>query len=146
MLWPALTGRAWNPVSEFDRLQREMNRLFDSFLGEAGTAEFPAVNIWTNTDGAVLTAEIPGIKPEDLEVSVQADTVTLRGKREADELKEGETWLRRERGEGSFVRSFSLPFEINVDKVEAKYRNGVLHLTLPRAEADKPKKISVNAG
>ena len=146
MLWPTLTGRAWNPVSEFDRLQREMNRLFDSFLGESTATEFPAVNIWTNSDGAVLTAEIPGIKAEDLDISVQGDTVTIRGKRTSEELKEGEAWLRRERGEGTFVRSFALPFEIHADKVEAKYQDGVLRLTLPRAEADKPKKISVNAG
>jgi len=142
MLWPTVANR-WSPLAEFDRLQREMNRLFDAMLGAGGPAEYPAVNIWTNNDGAVLTAELPGVRPEDLEVSVQGDTVTIRGKREPEELKEGETWIRRERGAGSFVRSFALPFEVDPENVKATYKNGVLHLELPRAEADKPRKIEV---
>ncbi|NOY81184.1 MAG: Hsp20/alpha crystallin family protein [Kiritimatiellaeota bacterium] len=144
MLWPTLTGRGWNPWAELERLQREMNRLFESYSGNAAPSEFPAVNIWTNSDGVVLTAEVPGIKTEDLDIAVQDDTVTIRGSRPREELKDGETWLRRERGAGAFVRSFSLPFSVDADKVTATYRNGVLELTLPRAEADKPKRIAVN--
>jgi len=143
MLWPALTGRRWDPWMELDRLQREMNRLFDAYSGDGSAGEYPAVNIWTHGDGALLTAELPGIDPKDLDIAVHDDTVTIRGTRRHEELKEGETWLRRERSAGDFVRSYSLPFSVEADKVAATYRNGILELTLPRAEADKPKRITV---
>jgi HSP20 family protein len=130
-----------------DRLQREMNRLFEPFAGgRGGTGNFPAVNIWTGEDNVLLTAEIPGVDPEKLEVTVKDNTVTIRGSREAEELKEGESYLRQERGAGTFVRSFALPFQVEEGKVSAQYQKGILQLTLPRAEEDKPKKITVNAG
>jgi HSP20 family protein len=133
--------------SEMDRLQREMNRLFQPFAaGRRGAGNFPAVNIWTGEDNALLTAEIPGVDPDKLEVTVKDNTVTIRGSREAEELKEDESYLRQERGAGTFVRSFALPFQVDGGNVSAQYQKGILQLTLPRAEEDKPKKISVNAG
>ena len=93
-----------------------------------------------------MTAELPGIDPKALEITVKNNTVTIRGSREVEEPGEGRTALRRERGEGTFVRSFSLPFRLDADKVSAQYQKGVLQVMLPRSEADKPKKISVNAG
>jgi len=131
-----------------DRLQREMNRLFEPFSRSVSRDQgnFPAVNIWTGDDNALLTAEIPGVDPDKIEVTVKNDTVTIRGNRELDDLSEGESYLRQERGAGTFVRSFSLPFHVDGDKVSAQYQKGILQLTLPRAEADKPKRITVNAG
>jgi len=145
MLWPALTGRRWTPGTELNQLHREMSRLFDAYSGGGTAWEYPAVNIWTHDDGALLTAEVPGIKPEDLDIAVHDGTVTIRGTRRHEELKEGEAWLRHERGAGDFVRSYSLPFSVETDKVTATYRSGILELTLPRAEADKPRKITVKA-
>lgn len=147
MLW-TWPGRNYGTVwQDLDRLQQEMSRIFEpSGLRRAAAGEFPAVNVWANDDNAVVTAELPGINPKDLEVTVKNDTVTLRGSRRDDELKKGEEYLRRERGTGTFVRTFSLPFHVNGDKVTAQYRMGILQLTLPRAEADKPKRISVSAG
>jgi HSP20 family protein len=135
-------------LSDMDRLQREMNRLFEPFsrTGVRGADGFPAVNVWTGEDNVLLTAEIPGVDPENVDVTVKNDTVTIRGTREAESLKEGESYVRQERGAGSFVRSFALPFKVDGDKVTAQCRMGILQLTRPRMEEDKPKKIAVNAG
>jgi HSP20 family protein len=140
---PSLRTSPWREV---DRLQRELSRLAD----EAFTApristapSYPAMNIWTNEEGAVLTAELPGINVDDLDISVVGDTLTLKGSRTADEMPEEGRYHRRERTEGSFSRTFQLPFQVEVDKVEAMFEKGILHLSLPRAEVDKPKKIMV---
>jgi HSP20 family protein len=119
-----------------------MNRLMGGSPGWTAR-EYPAVNLWRGDDDVVLTAEIPGVEPEDLDISVQNHTVTLRGSRKAESLKEGESYHRQERGSGSFVRTVQLPFEADANNVEAKLEKGILRLTLPRAEADKPKKIAV---
>lgn len=148
MLWTWPTSRHGSLWGEMDRLQREMNRLFEPFsrTGSRRQGDFPAVNIWTGEDEALLTAEIPGVDPGKIEVTVKDDTVTIRGGRELDELKEGESYLRQERGGGTFVRTFALPFHVDSDKVTAQYQKGILQLVLPRSDADKPKKIAVSAG
>lgn len=147
MLWTWPTTRYGSLWGDVDRLQREMNRLFEPLVRTgAGSGNFPAVNIWTGEDEALLTAEIPGVDPEKIEITVKADTVTIRGSRQLEELKKGESYLRQERGAGSFVRSFSLPFHVDDGKVTAQYRMGILQLTLPRREEDKPKKIAIKAG
>jgi len=93
----------------------------------------------------LVTAELPGVKLEDLDIAVQGDTLTLQGVREPETLEDGERYHRRERPTGRFQRVFQLPYEIEVTKVEATYEAGVLHISLPRAEADKPRKIQVRA-
>jgi len=135
-------GWDWDPWRDFRRLQRDMNRLFGDSFGWT-SREYPAVNLWRGDEDVVLTAEIPGVETDDLDIAVHDNTLTLRGSRKAETLQEGETYHRQERGTGSFVRSVQLPFEVEADKVEAKLEKGILHLTLPRAEADKPKKIEV---
>lgn len=135
-----------NPWQEIDRMQREMDRLFSSFYSTPRfqtASSFPAMNVWTNQDGAVITAELPGVNPEDIDISVVGETLTLSGSRQAEELQEGEKYHRRERGHGKFTRTFQLPFPVEGDKVEAVFDKGVLHVSLPRAEADKPKKIAI---
>lgn len=137
-----------NPWQEIDRVQREMNRLFSSLYGSSrtqGAPSFPAMNVWTNPDGAVITAELPGVNPDDIDISVVGETLTLTGSRTPQELKEGEKYHRRERGYGKFTRTFQLPFTVEANKVEAVFNKGVLHISLPRAEADKPKKITIKA-
>jgi len=148
MLWTWPTTRYGSAWSELDRLHREMNRLFEPYSHGRGDVfgNFPAVNIWAGEDDALLTAEIPGVDPEKIEVTVKDDTVTIRGAREADDLAEGEGYLRQERGSGVFARTFALPFNVDSGKVTARYQKGILQLTLPRLEEDKPKKITVNAG
>ena len=142
------SGNYWSPWREMHRLRRDMNRLFaDSAgdLGQGGARSYPAMNAWTNENEAIVTAELPGVSPEDIDISVVGDTLTVTGDRQPDELENGKTYHRRERRYGRFARSFRLPFDIEVDKVDAIFENGVLQISLPRAEADKPRKITVQA-
>jgi HSP20 family protein len=103
------------------------------------------MNVWTNEEGTVVTAELPGFRAEDLDIAVVNDTLTVSGTREPDEAEEERTYHRRERSCGSFKRTFQLPFAIEPGAVDATLERGVLRITLPRAEADKPKKITVKA-
>ncbi len=136
-----------NPWREMTRLQREMNRLFSEVAGSGSSVApgYPAMNVWTNEKGAVVTAELPGVNPDDIDISVVGNTLTLSGGRQPDELKEGEKYHRRERGYGKFTRSLQLPFDVNAGKVDASFSKGVLHISLPRVEEQKPKKITVKA-
>jgi len=106
---------------------------------------YPAMNAWENQEGMIVTAELPGINTDGIDISVVGDTLTLSGNRESDDLKEGARYHRRERGFGSFSRSIQLPFHVKVEDVEATFNNGILQINLPRAEEDKPKKIAVKS-
>lgn len=142
--------RGWRTNErEMDRLRREVDRLFAEWPTRANWSiapNFPAMNVWTDEDSAILTAELPGVRIEDIDISVERDTLTLRGKRQPEQLEEGATYHRRERRVGSFQRAFRLSFQVDSGKVEADFKNGVLSILLPRAEADKPKKIAIKAG
>lgn len=132
---------------EMERLRREMEQLFNESLARSPMMRgYPAMNIWVNENGAVVTTELPGVLPEDLDISVVDDTLTISGSRKPETLEEGATYHRRERGCGSFTRSFQLPFKVDPQQVEAVTNNGILNITLPRAEEDKPKKIAVRVG
>lgn len=137
---------------EMDNLQREMNRMFDSaftnrFMDRPRNShDFPAINVWTKADsGQVVTAEIPGMNIEDLDIKVIGESLTISGTRpvpgDGDDVK----YHRQERGYGNFSRTIQLPFPVDINKVEANYEKGVLKIWLPRAESDKPKKIAVKA-
>ncbi|HDQ72581.1 MAG TPA: Hsp20/alpha crystallin family protein [Chloroflexi bacterium] len=138
------TASFTSPWREMERLRREMNRLFAT--APAGrVATYPALNIWANEDGALVTAELPGVDPEAIDISVVGDTLTLKGSREPEAADEEQTYHRRERGYGSFSRSLQLPFSVEANEVDATFEKGILQINLPRAEADKPKKITVKA-
>jgi HSP20 family protein len=130
-----------------DRLQQDMNRLFgDMSLSRRRKApSFPAINVWAAADSAKITAEIPGVDKDDLEINVTGDTLTLSGVRKQDELPEGARYHRQERRYGEFSRSIQLPYTVDVNQVKAAFKNGVLTVELPRIEAEKPKKITVKA-
>lgn len=106
---------------------------------------YPAVNVYGNEDRLVVTSEIPGLSVDDLEVSVNGRTLTLKGRRELPVVGEEECVVCGERTGGEFERSIGLPFEIESAKVEAGYHDGVLTVKLPRSEATKPRKIEVRA-
>jgi HSP20 family protein len=135
-------GGATDPLREMQRLQREMNQIF-SGLNHPLTPEFPPVNAWVGEGDIIVTAELPGVDPANVEVSVVGDTLTVSGARGSENLKEGENYHRQERSHGRFTRTLQLPFHVEAGKVDARYEKGILRMTLPRAEADKPKKISV---
>lgn len=132
---------------EMDRLQHDMNRLFgDRTVNRSRKApSFPAINVWATEDSAKITAEIPGVSKDDLEINVTGDTLTLSGVRGQDELPEDARYHRQERRFGEFERSIQLPYTVDVNKVKATFKNGVLTVDLPRVEAEKPKKITVKA-
>lgn len=134
----------WDPWREMDRLQREMTGVFT--LPRRPAAAFPPLNLHTGDDDVIITSEIPGIDPVDIDLTVTGDTLTIKGLRKEHEAKEGETWHRRERVSGNFYRTVQLPYNVDGNKVQADYVNGVLKIVLPRAEADKPRKISVTSG
>ena len=132
-----------SPLRDTRRPQDEVNRLFQSTA--VPRTSFPAISVYAHQDGIVITAELPGVKQDQLEITVHRDTVTLRGERQ-DEPEHARAYHRRERGRGSFGRTFGLPFQVDPDQVEARLSDGVLTLTLQRPEQDKPKRIHVNAG
>ena len=143
--------RRWgsSAMREMDQLRREMNRLFADWPARvrwATAPAFPAVNVWTSEDSVVITAELPGVGLEDLHIAIENDALTLSGTRKPEDVDEGATHHRRERLYGNFNRSVRLPFRVDSDKAEATLVNGVLTITLPRAEADKPRMIAVKTG
>jgi HSP20 family protein len=132
-----------DPFQEMRRLQSEINRVAQNATATT-VGGFPAINVFANQDGVVITAELPGVNSESLDVSVHRDTVTLKGERR-DEAEDAIGYHRRERRQGGFARTFGLPFRVDPDKVEAEMKNGALKLILQRHEEDKPKRISVKS-
>jgi HSP20 family protein len=146
--------RPWAADSsrDLDQLRREMDTLFSRFttaspLSGSWRGVFPAVNLYETADAYVLTAELPGVEPDDIRVSLEGSTVTLNGERKIDYADEEGTSLHRaERQAGHFRRAFELPAAVAPNKVEAVYKNGVLMLRLPKTPEAKPRQISVKAG
>ena len=128
---------SWSGCGDLDCLRGEVNRLFS-----AGSA-FPALNVWSNDEEAIVKAELPGFEPADIEIALEGRTLNLSGSRELEEVKEGEKLYHRERRTGKFSRSLKLPVGVDADKVTAEFRNGVLSIALPRAAEHKPKKVEV---
>jgi HSP20 family protein len=136
-------GGAFDPFQEMRRFQDEVNRLVTS-TRSAPAPGFPALNAYASEDGVVVTAELPGVESDNLDISVFRDTLTLRGRREA-EAADARAYHRRERRQGQFSRTVTLPFRVDPDRVEAELQHGVLRLMLHRPEEDKPRKIAIKA-
>lgn len=132
---------------EMDRLQRDMNRLFNQYSpSRPRTApSYPAINIWANEDGQLVSTEMPGIRVEDIDISVDGYTLTIAGERSLDEVPEDAVFHRRERGFGKFSRTIQLPFAVDANKVEAIFKDGVLKISLPKVEVEKPKQITIKS-
>jgi len=143
MLWTGF-GRVVDPWREFGRMEAAMDRMFSGRTA-AGASEFPAVNVWANGERTYVTSEIPGIDTGKVDISVAGKTLTIHGGRDPVEVGEGGVLHRRERWYGKFSRIVELPYPVDAEKVEATFSRGVLTITLPRAEGDKPRKISVKA-
>lgn len=141
MLWT--TRRSL--FDEFERINRDMGRLFAT-TSRWVAPNFPAMNIWMNEEQILVSAELPGLSADDLDIALEGDTLTISGTRHAPAPIEGATAIRREREFGEFSRAFHLPYQVNADNVSASFQNGILLVALPRAEADKPRKIEVLTG
>jgi HSP20 family protein len=135
--------RIWGPFEELQSLQREMNRLFDGYSGGSSMSRFPALNVWGDEENVIVTAELPGMAADDIDIHVVNNQLTIKGERKAEEPAEDAVCHRCERGNGAFVRTVRLPYAVEGDKVSAKYDKGVLTVTLPRSEAAKPKRIEI---
>jgi len=140
---PTASPRQMDPFQQMWRAQSELNRAIGSLRFAPTQADYPLINVWASADHAVLCAEVPGVEPDALDVSVHQDTVTLRGTREPEALSEGDVVHRAERTAGAFARSFTLPFHVDPDGVKASFKHGVLTLELPRPESERPKRIKV---
>lgn len=106
-------------------------------------AEAPRVNVWTSPEAARVSVQLPGVDPMEIDLSLEGTSLTLRGERKAVELGDNESLHRRERASGRFSRTVELPFEVDRDAVSARYEHGVLEVTLPRVESQRPRKIAV---
>jgi HSP20 family protein len=145
-----VTIARFTPLSDVVSLREAMDRLFeDSFIRpsrwmDGGQLGVP-VDLWETKDAYHMRADLPGITPDDIEINATVDTVTINGELKPVTDVANEGWIRQERRYGKFTRSFTLPVQIDANKVEAKFTNGVLELVLPKAENVKPRSIKVNA-
>ncbi len=140
----------WNPRRDMMSLRDEMNRLIEQAFNGGSLVEWQPSTNWglpmdvaENDDAFIVTASVPGMNPDDLDITITDNVLTIKGEYKADETVEDEQYHIRERRYGSFGRSITLPVTVNADGVEADYNNGVLTLTVPKAEEMKPRRIAV---
>lgn len=141
----------WEPLGNLMTLRDAMDRLFEEsvvgprgWLAPTGGAELPLDMYETESD-SVVTAPVPGVSAEDVDVSIVGDVLTIKGETKSETKSDKANYHRQERCYGAFVRSVALPVDVKVDKAEAKFADGVLTVTLPKAEAAKPRSIKIKA-
>ncbi|MBI4468440.1 MAG: Hsp20/alpha crystallin family protein [Acidobacteria bacterium] len=140
-----------SPLRELSTLNERLNRMFNevrfpSFQGqdlELATSWVPAVNIFENDQEVSVSVDLPGIKKEDVEITLENNVLTLKGTRKLENEEKRENYHRVERAYGTFARSFNLPNTVDAEKIGAEYQDGVLHIHLPKREESKPRQISV---
>lgn len=143
----------WEPFREMMSLREAMNRLFEeSFLrpGAFGSSQegglSTPVDIYETDNGIVLKAAVPGVKPEDLDVSITGDVLTIKGEyKEEQEPQQKRNYIRQEHRYGSFSRTLTLPAAVDANKIQASFDNGILTLEMPKKEAVKPKSVKITA-
>ena len=135
-------------LRELDEARRDMERLFDSVTGFAWSRPgvFPPINVTETPEAVLVRAELPGIDARNLDVTVENDTLTIAGERQAMQAEGDASYHRREREWGTFRRSFSIPSRVEADRVKARYVNGILTVEMPKAAEARPKQIAVQAG
>jgi HSP20 family protein len=140
----------WDPFSELADMRRTMDALFDdvrparSGVFQPSVESYFPVDLYETKDEVVVEASLPGVKPEDIDISVTGQLVTVKGEAKDDHEEKAENFYRHERRHGTFVRQFSLPTEVDADKAQANFEHGVLELRLPKSESMKPKSIKIN--
>jgi HSP20 family protein len=142
----------WQPINRPATWTTGMDRLFNEFMGHsirkmeeetAACAWTPAVNILEREDGIVISADLPGLKAEDVEVTIDNGVLTIKGERTLEEVNDGETYHRVERSYGKFERSFSVPNSVDPKKIEARFVNGEMTLSLPKRDESKPRSVKI---
>lgn len=143
----------WDPFRDLSTLHDRMNRLFDETLSRGRSSEpseltgnwAPSVDVYENGEGYVIVAELPGLTKDEVQIELKENMLTLRGERKFQDEYKDQTCHRMERAYGQFVRSFSLPAQVEAGKVEARFKDGVLTVTVPKAAAAKPRLITIAA-
>ncbi len=135
----------YDPFNELERMRTQMDRLFEGMGGDRArrAGVFPLINVTEDKDNYRIRAELPGIKADELDISITGNSISLSGERKIPEEDRNAKYHRREREAGTFQRMVSLPGDVEVEKVEAKCADGVLTVVLPKAEAAKPRQITV---
>lgn len=142
----------YDPFRELRSLQDEVNRVFSGSFNRSDETGMmrgawnPSVDIFENKDSLILEAELPGMSPENVNISIENNVLTIHGERKFEKKDEGDNFHRVERSYGSFTRSFTLPPTVSSDNVEANFENGILRLQLAKREDAKPKRIEIKAG
>jgi len=138
------------PETMMGDLRREMDRLFEGFLGEPrsmpaifGEHFTPAFDVSETENEIIVKAELPGVDPKVVDVSLAGNVLTIKGEKKEERESHNENMHRLERTFGSFARSFTLPCDVQADKIQATYEHGVLDLRLPKSESSKPRKIQI---
>lgn len=139
----------WEPAREMMTLREAMDRLFDDAftrpISMTGNLSLPAIDMYQTDDELVVKAAVPGVKAEDVQISVTGDMLSIKGETKLKEESKDKAWHIREQRWGSFERHIMLPTEVVADKAKAEFEDGILTITLPKAEEVRPKTITVKA-
>ena len=138
-----MTVVRYEPWALLNRLHRELDQTFDTVTRDATWS--PAVDIHEETDRFVVSADLPGVKPADIEITADKGVLSLRGARNVEQRKDDGNYSRVERVSGKFVRTFSLPENVQADAIKAQFKDGVLELTIPKVAKVEPRRIEVQA-
>ncbi len=138
----------WRPIQE---LKKEMDRIWQEFFGKSYLPEkwesiewIPAIDVSETNDAVIVKIDVPGVKPEDMEISLVDNVLVIKGEKKKEEEEKKENYYRMERYYGSFMRSIQLPCEVDENKIEASYKDGVLKVVLPKKPEEKKKVIKIN--
>lgn len=140
----------WDPFRDLVTLREKMNRLFEDAVTARGEEKdmisstwAPSVDIFETENALVLTAEVPGVDEDNIEIKIEDNTLSLKGERKFEKETHEENYHRIERSYGSFYRSFTIPRQVDQEKIKAEHDNGVLRITMPKKTESKPKTIKV---
>lgn len=138
----------WNPVDDLFDIQDNINKVFGNYLTSRGTQArvigwMPPVDITESENEYQIKADIPGMKKEDIKISLEDNTLTISGERKEEKEEKGKNFVKKEKTFGSFMRSFSLPHSVDSKGIKAAYKEGVLNITVPKSEESKPKEIKI---
>jgi len=137
MLWD------YNPWEEMERMRREIDGVFGRYGRTDEGSSFPLTNIYDTPDGFTVTAELPGLKKDDVKITLEPGLLSLSGRRPALEIAKGAAIIRQERATGEFEKTFRIPGKVVENKTRADFVNGILTITLPKSEEAKPKQIAI---
>ncbi len=139
----------WRPFWELEDWERRMDQTFGRPIWQTPFEEkgwMPAVDVYEKNDRYIVKADLPGIKEEDIDISISGDNLAIKGEKKAETEVKEENYYRSERTYGSFYRSIQLPSDVDAEKIKANFENGVLEVTLPKSAETKPRKITLSTG